>query len=466
MAAVLWDRHWDERLARRSDTVLVADGRVWTGRELVALADVLRRALEQAGLRLDDRVVLALPSGASLIAALVACTMNGAVIAPIAPELGIEIALDAVAADAVIASAPQDIAGIVWRDVAPGLALGTRARPQRDVTSADAALGRWVLSTSGSSGEPRWISCSDAAVESVLASHRAALGSGPARLLSALPWHHAFGLVLDLLLGLQDGALIVREASGGRDAASMVHTARAFDTTRLNAVPATITRLLGHPDGRALLAQCTSGIIGGAPITARLAASLQGTRLRVGYGQTEAAPGITLGAPGEFRERWIGRPLGCEVVSIEGRLHFRGANAPVGRWASGRFVANPNRSDWQDTGDVVSADADGWRFEGRASDDFKLSNGRWVAAAQLEAAIRASTGAEEALLWSIDGESINCAVTAPRSFDDDAVRRVLGSLASRVPRIHRVPATAWSRTPKGDVDRRRPPAVPGPTPVG
>jgi acyl-CoA synthetase (AMP-forming)/AMP-acid ligase II len=454
-----WSTRWEETLARRTDTVLVAAGRVWTGRELMALAERIDHALRRANLRPDDRVVVALPPGAALIASIVACTTSGYAVAPMAADGTVGLALDAVNATAILAEAPQAVPDVAWREVTHGVALGTRDT-RRDVASVmEAADGRWILATSGSSGEPRWIACSDAAVWSVVSTHRAALGGGDARQLSALPWHHAFGLVLDLLLGLLDGALLVREASGGRDAASMVQTARAFETTRLNAVPATLTRLLAHPDGRATLATLTSGIVGGAPISARLATSLQDTALRVGYGQTEAAPGITLGAAGEFHERWIGRPLGCELTTVDDRLHFRGVNAPVGRWSRGTFVPNPDRAGWQDTGDLVSAVGDGWRFDGRASDEFKLSNGRWVAASRLEAAIRAATGAEEVLLWSPDGDVITCAVTAPASFDASVVRALLGALAARLDVVHVVPASAWSRTPKGDVDRRRPPTV-------
>lgn len=454
-----WRRRWDDAVARRTDTVLVAAGRVWTGRELLGLADRISEALRTFDDGAETRVVVALPSDAPLIAALIACTTTGCAIAPMAADGNIGAALDAVAGRAVLTDVPREIAGVQWQTVAHGIVLGTRSATSATPASSASAEGRWILSTSGSSGEPRWIACSDAAIERVLTSHRAALGGGTARILSVLPWHHAFGLVLDLLLGLFDAALIVRESSGGRDAASMVQTARAFELTRLNAVPATISRLLAHPDGRELLASFTSGIVGGAPISARLASALHGTRLRVGYGQTEAAPGITLGAPGEFRERWIGRALGCDVTSIDDRLHFRGVNAPVGRWERGVFVPNTNRSGWQDTGDVVSADADGWRFEGRASDDFKLSNGRWVAAARLEAAIRAATGAEDVLLWSTDGEVISCAVTAPSTFDESAARSALGPLAARVDVVHRVPTSAWSRTPKGELDRRRPPTL-------
>ena len=59
----------------------------------------------------------------------------------------------------------------------------------------------------------------------------------------------------------------------------------------------------------------------------------------VPHGQTEAAPGITFGEPGDWRPRWLGRALGCEVRrDDDGVLAFRGPNACVGEWRDGALV--------------------------------------------------------------------------------------------------------------------------------
>jgi acyl-coenzyme A synthetase/AMP-(fatty) acid ligase len=233
----------------------------------------------------------------------------------------------------------------------------------------------------------------------------------------------------------------------------------ACAATHLDAVPYTLRRLAARADGRALLARLRGGVVGGAPVDAELARALAGARLRVGYGQTEAAPGICLGAPGEWRAGILGRPLGCEVrIDDDGVLAFRGPNACVGEWADGRLRRLP-AGRWVRTGDLARREPDGsYTYEGRAGDAFKLANGRHVAAAAVEHAVRAAfPTVREALLSSPDGHALLLAVTADGTPPvADAVAPLLGALAGRPLRVVAVPADAWVRTPKGELDRRHP----------
>jgi long-subunit acyl-CoA synthetase (AMP-forming) len=227
-------------------------------------------------------------------------------------------------------------------------------------------------------------------------------------------------------------------------------------------------RLLAATDaGRALLGGLRGGVVGGAPADAALAAALAGTRLRVGYGQTEASPGITLGDPGAWRAGALGRPLGCEVrLDADGVLAFRGPNACLGTWvADGRgagalTVEPPDR--WVRTGDLARAEADGtYTYEGRAADSFKLANGRFVAAAAVEGAVRARwPRLGEVLLSTPDGTALVLAVSPADGgnpgLDPGGLAEVLGPLAGRPLRVVRVEPDAWARTPKGELDRRFP----------
>jgi long-subunit acyl-CoA synthetase (AMP-forming) len=191
-----------------------------------------------------------------------------------------------------------------------------------------------------------------------------------------------------------------------------------------------------------------------------LAAALATTRLRVGYGQTEASPGVALGAPGEWRAGILGRPLGCEVrVHEDGELAFRGPNACLGAWHDGALhVLAPDR--WVRSGDLARAEADGTLlFRGRVSDAFKLANGRFVQAGVVEAELCARVAGVRAALVSpsADGMTLRLALTCDGPLPTPAqVAPALGALA-RVPlELVAVAADAWVRTPKGEVDRRWP----------
>jgi acyl-CoA synthetase (AMP-forming)/AMP-acid ligase II len=434
---------------------LVPAASLWAG------ARLWTRWLRARGLGPGDRLVCALPPGPAFVMVLVAALWDGLTFVPVPPAVDPAAVRDAVDARLAIAE----------RGDGPGLVVpgppGTppeaggeaAAPPARGAPTLDA---RFLLQTSGTTGARRWIALSDANVHAVLASHAAPLGLDGATLLSVLPWHHAFGLVLELLPALLAGAELIRDPSGGRDAASLLAVAREHAATHLHAVPHTVRLLAGHADGEALLTRLAGGLIGGAPADDALARVLARTRLRVGYGQTEAAPGIALGEPGAWRAGTIGRPLGCAVrVDEDGVLAFRGPNACLGEWRDDALVRlDPER--WARTGDCVRAEPDGtYTFEGRAAASFKLANGRFVPAAAIERAVLARFPAlREALLSSVDGESLLLACTPAGASDAlpaaADVAPLLGALAARPLRVVLVPEERWVRTAKGELDRRHP----------
>ena len=321
----------------------------------------------------------------------------------------------------------------------------------------------FLLRTSGTSGVARWIALSETNVLSVLQSHLPQMALDGASVLCILPWFHAFGLILGLLPALLRARVIVAEPDAVRDASTLIAFASQHATSHLSMVPLTASRLAATDDGLALLRTLQSGLVGGAPIDAYLAAVLTTTKLRVGYGQTEASPGIMLGYPGEFRENLLGRPLGCDVrVDDDGVLAFKGPNACAGFWEEGVLI--PLEDDrWQRTGDIVTVSGGVYTFVGRASLSFKLQNGRIVNAPLIEHALRSRcvrvtdvvvvpTSAHRVnLIYSTyDGQDV-----APAD-----IAHALGGVQSYLGAVVRVPLDAWTRTPKGDIDRSKLPELP------
>jgi long-subunit acyl-CoA synthetase (AMP-forming) len=203
-------------------------------------------------------------------------------------------------------------------------------------------------------------------------------------------------------------------------------------------------------------------LVGGAPINAALASLLSGTRLRVGYGQTEAGPGIMLGEPGQFRPGILGRPVGCEVrIEPDGVLAFHGPNACTGYWEGGR-LHSLEVDRWQRTDDLVALDAGTYVFVGRASQTFKISNGRVVDAPRLEAAIRAAIPRiVDVVLTGHDSGAILALYSTADALPVDAqqMRTAIGSLGGWLAHADCVGTDAWVRTPKGEIDRRNLPAT-------
>lgn len=443
--------------------IVVAGERVTPGASLWSGTRRWVEAFRGAGLKPGDRVVHAVEPGPGGLMVLAACLWEGLTVAMASPESPLDSQADALLqtfdARAVIGNGDG-----VWKTLGAGLPQD--APPVLRESELPRSMStRFILSTSGTGGKPRHVALSDDNVLSVLESHGPLLepcaGWTSAVALSALPWHHAFGLVIDLLPMVFGGAMVVRDASGGRDPESTLALAEQWGVNHMSMVPLQADRLFASERGAGLLEGLLGGVVGGAAVSAALAGRLVRTRLRVGYGQTEASPGICLGTPGEWSAGWLGRAVGCETrVDGRGRLLVKGRNVCAGVWGeTGVVPASDSR--WLDTGDLVEPESGGFRFIGRSDDTFKLSNGRLVDAPRIERAIAsAGTGESAVLLPSCRGASIDVVLigtglkVGPVWPDSDAVRDALGSLCSRVGRVVGLGPDDVPRTRKGSVDRR------------
>jgi long-subunit acyl-CoA synthetase (AMP-forming) len=460
-------------LATGATPRLIADGCSWSGPALLRRADEWAHVLRRTGLGAGDRLLLEPMPPPEFVAVLLAALELRCTLIPCAGDA--EALRDPLDARARITG--HDIAlddGDI-RCLAAGAPIITpvRLRTTREARSPDV---RVLLRTSGTTGTGRWIALSDRNIATVLASHVPVMDLQGARLLSTLPWHHVFGLVIDLCAALAGGATVIRAPALARDAAALA--AALHGATHFNAVPLTIHRLAQCEDGRRALLALRGGAVGGAAVRGLALEALLGTRLRVGYGQTEAAPGICFGEPGAWRAGTLGRPLGCEVrLAPTGELEFRGTNACIGEWRDGRFVAlDPDR--WVATGDLARREDDGtYTLTGRVSTSFKLANGRLVEAAAIEEALRmALTETEDVVVASDDGLTLDicCCLrgvssseaadartndiaapdAAPLTSDDPRLVNAIGPLARLPRRLFLCSPSDWPRTPKGDADRR------------
>ncbi|WP_103020650.1 AMP-binding protein [Salinibacter altiplanensis] len=432
----------------KNDAVTPA-GSLWTG------ARLWTKSFREFSLQAGDRIVLALPPSTAFVQVLVAALWEGLTIALVPPNDNIGDACAALDARGAVALKPGPFRWTADPYAGPA-SVPDVLRPTEGSRTPDV---RFLVRTSGTTQRARWIALSDRNVLSVLASHLPHLTLQRARVLSVLPWSHVFGLVLDLLPALLAGAEIIRDPAGGRDPASLTALGEAWKATHLSAVPRTIQRLLATECGPALLRRLHGGIVGGAPVAGPLADRLAETHLRAGYGQTEAAPGIALGAPGEWAAHYMGRPLGCQVaVGANGELSFEGPNACVGVWRrhEGLDRRSPNRT--VRTGDLVRREGADLFFEGRTDTAFKLSNGRFVRAGAWEGRLkRQFPSLHDVLLFTPAGDDVSVALctdpSGPNGPSETAIREVLGPLAERLVGCVRIAPTDWVRRGKGTVDR-------------
>ena len=473
--------HLRARLRDAAAPVLVEGDRTLPGATLWVAARTLVRQLRAAGLGPGDRVLVRTGDDLLVAVALVAGLTGGFTTALTAavppggtPADAVDARLVLCAASDLPDGAGPDGAGLPpWVAVAgiAGLADPDRVAPRaaRHAPEPDVAL---LLHTSGSTGRPTWVALSQGNLDAVLASHLPVLfgdrwdaadaARRPAGVIaSVLPWTHAFGAVLDLLVGLLAADVVLRDRRAGADPHRLAALLeRAGDGAWLSAVPLSLRRFADAvPDARERLHRLGGGLVGGASCEPALCAVLAGSALRIGYGLTEAAPGVCLGDRGAFSPGLLGTPVGCRTEVVGGQLVVTGANVSVGVLdADGALVRRsvPRLP----TGDTVR---DGQRphvYGGRVHDTVKLSSGRWVSLLDVDAAVLASTGVacaaqatdDAALVLLVDGDH-----GAART-----VRTWLGHQAVPWTRAVRdvvaVPSGAWPRSPKGELVRRPDPA--------
>lgn len=433
---------------------LVADGTTHSAAVMHAGAQAWSRAFELSGIGVGDRVLSALPNGAAFAMLVRATLASGITLVPVPEREDLSALLDPLDARLGVAVASSHPYVVV---PAPD------GRAPRDPIRARDSAGRtpgiaFLLRTSGTTDAPRFVALRDAGVLAVLRSHLPLLAIADRRVLALLPWHHAFGLVLDLLPALLHANRIVSAGGATRDAFALRTLATTHDVDYLSMVPLIASRLAATPDGPAFLRSLRGGLIGGAPVDARLADILSQTHLRIGYGQTEASPGIMLSDPGEFADALLGRPIGCQVrIEADDVLSFRGPNACAGIWSDGAL--HPiDIEGWHRTGDLVSERDGLYSYIGRTSMTFKLSNGRMVRAPQLEATIRRDLPEITDVVLAPHGGALLdllYSTADARTVPDTRFHAVLGGLAEYLGRVTRVDDAQWIRTPKGDIDRRR-----------
>jgi O-succinylbenzoic acid--CoA ligase len=281
-------------------------------------------------------VTIALPPGDDFIAALDEAWARGDAVLPLDPR------------------APAAVADRLVEALRPG-------EPVAD----DVAL---VIATSGSTGEPKGVQLSHAALEaSARATHqRIGLEAGD-RWLACMPWQHIGGIQVLLRARLLDIPLVVHDR---------------FDPDRIAAAEATLTSLVPTQLGRLLdagvdLSAFRAILLGGAAATPALLAraAAAGARVVPTYGMSETSGGCV----------YDGRPLEGIDAAVDhgGRILLRGPTLMSGYRLRPDLTREAFSGDWFVTSDLGQLDQQGrLQVTGRV-DDVVITGGEKVVAAEV-----------------------------------------------------------------------------------
>lgn len=411
-------------------------------------AAALARALEDAGIAREARVALMMPPSPAFVTILFAALARGAAVAPVDTSLrGLSLAsaLDRLAPDllagpaaslkrlpegtvasrrllaveeTVASPAPALVATLVADGRAERLHIpldGPLTGPLADMLQGPEGMGdaddALLVSTSGSTGHPKYVRLGHAGTAFNARGHLAALDlHGPFTALQALDAGYSYGLIASLLATFVAGGTLV--LPNGTDAKAIREAIAGGSPSVCLASPALLDYLVDTcpPEERDVLRRLEKIGIGGDHCRESLRAKLAGFFPAAGfyatYGITEAGPRVATLPPGDFlrRPRSVGLPLDgvrLEVVDADGRpcqagmvgtLRVLTPSRMNGYLGDASGPAAGTAGDWLATGDLASLDEAGFlTIHGRADRQFK-HRGRRVNPAQIEMVLECFPG--------------------------------------------------------------------------
>jgi acyl-CoA synthetase (AMP-forming)/AMP-acid ligase II len=412
--------------------LVTAEGTSYTFSELWTAVRGMARALQDEGIVKGDMVGIYAPNSAEYAVALHGALLAGATVTTLNPlyrEREVEHQLADAGAkalftlgplipvvDAVTHELPKlkqvhkledawEMARGAKRDRGQG-PTPVQIDPEKDVA---------VLPySSGTTGLPKGVMLSH---QNLTANIRQTLGTGITVesdvTLDILPFYHIYGMMVLLNGGLAAG--VTQVIMPRFDPEGALTLTQQHRVTALFLVPPAVLALVNYPRlGEFDLSAVRMVVSGAAPLPAEVgrqaAAKIPGAVVFQAYGMTEASPVTNLNPLDAPREGTVGPPVPDtieKVVSLDtgeelpdgeiGELLVYGPQVMLGYWNNPDATAETMTPDgWLRTGDIVTADADGYvRIHDRKKEMIKYK-GYQVAPAELESILMEHPGVRDA----------------------------------------------------------------------
>ncbi|RYF76639.1 MAG: long-chain fatty acid--CoA ligase [Comamonadaceae bacterium] len=207
------------------------------------------------------------------------------------------------------------------------------------------------------------------------------------RMVTAMPFFHTAGNVVDVLGLLTHGGTLVKAIQF--DPLKMLQLVQQERASILHAVPTMLIAMLQHPQAADFDTRSLRLVVsGGTPIPVPVLEQVKqqfGADPVIGFGMTEASPMVTGTPAGDSFERkssTVGRPLAhvsVQIVDVEnrpvplgqvGELLIRGFGVMKGYYRMPEKTAEAiDAEGWLHSGDLATMDAEGYiRIAGRIKD--------------------------------------------------------------------------------------------------
>jgi acyl-CoA synthetase (AMP-forming)/AMP-acid ligase II len=467
------------------------DGKSYTFAEFWSAARGMARALQDDGIEKGDMVAIFAPNSAEYAVALHGALIAGATVTTLNPlyrEREVEHQLEDSGAKAVFTIEPlapmvdearkglpklghvYELGG-VW-EAAKGTPSPVIIDPKRDIA---------VLPySSGTTGLPKGVMLSH---QNLTANIRQTLATGVMVendvALDILPFYHIYGMMVLLNGGLAAG--ITQVIMPRFDPEGALALTQQHGVTALFLVPPAVLALVNFPKlGEYDLSKVRMVVSGAAPLPAEVgrqaAAKIPGAVVFQAYGMTEASPVTNLNPLDAPREGTVGPPVSDtieKVVSLDdgrelghgevGELLVYGPQVMRGYWNNPDATAETITPDgWLRTGDIVTADPDGYiRIHDRKKEMIKYK-GYQIAPAELESVLMEHPGVRDAaVIPKAEGDAGD---EVPKAFvvarepglDLAAVQAFVAERVAPYKKIRHIEAVeAIPKNPSGKILRRQ-----------
>ncbi len=491
---------WTARRARKTPDriAMIYDGTEVSYARLHDRATRLAAALRDLGVRPADRIAFLGPNHPAFIETMFATWAAGAVFVPLnfrlaPPELAHQLTDSGAAAliyapsyEATVANLRGDVA--VSHLVALDGCTGDGVHGYDDLIAAapplwvDQAIGLedpcLIMYTSGTTGRAKgamlthgnitWNTL-NVLIDTDLTSDAVALVAAPL-------FHTAALNMLSLPVLLKGGTLVIEPGFDPRKALELIGRYRVSVLFGVPAMYDAMAALPEWPD--ADLSSLRALLCGGAPVPlATIRGYLdRGLSFIQGYGMTEAAPGVLLldaahaeskagsaGVPHFFTDvRIVGPDLGDLAAGERGEILVAGPNVMPGYWnqpeETEQVIAD---SIWLRSGDIASADEDGYVYVADRVKDVIISGGENIYPAEVESALRAHPAIADCGVIGVPDErwgEVGRAVVVLRAGAEAAEADILAFLDGQIAR-YKIPrsvrfTTELPRTATGKIAKK------------
>ncbi len=406
--------------------LISADGTAYTFAELWAAVRGMARALQDARIEKGDMVAIYAPNSVEYAVALHGALLAGATVTTLNPlyrerevehqlhDAGAKLAftLGALApvVDAARPANPQLRRIIELECIWDLVRDAGEPRPVVIEPLNDVAV---LPYSSGTTGLPKGVMLTH---QNLTANIRQTLALEMSHedsvLLDFLPFYHIYGMMVLMNCALVAGATQVILPRFDADAAlSLVERHRVTD---LYCVPPVVLAFAHHPRladyDLSSLRLLVSGAAPLPPEVGRQASEKLGVTVMQAYGMTEASPVTHANPPSAPRDGSVGPAVSdtlSKIVSLEtgeelppgevGELLVRGPQVMRGYWDNPEATRETLTDDgWLRTGDIASADVDGFMYIHDRKKEMIKYKGYQVAPAELEAVLMEHPGVRDA----------------------------------------------------------------------